>query len=192
MRVMRPALAAAVTLLMASSVFSQNTQNASESGLTFQARHPDASEASAVSDTQKQPTYQYFSMLDGVPKIFELHHDTEARTGKRIDVYLLVIEKQTMNSDGKREPIGLQFGNYYTAEAMDPATAWNPANAADCKTWVGLALAGLEHHESGQPWPYIQFATAKGARTIETNEDGAVFWSDDIECWGALDRFAPF
>ena len=192
MRAIRSALAATATLLLASSVFSQDAQNTSASGLSFQERHPDATEA-AASESQKQPTYRYFSVLDGLPMVFELHHDTEARTGKPIDVYLLVIEKQTMNSDGMREPIGLQFGNYFTAKAMDPATAWNPANAADCKTWAGLTLTALENHEPGQStWPYIQFMAAKGARTIDTNEDGAVFWSDDIECWGALDRFAPF
>ena len=192
MRVNRSVLAAAATLLTATSVFSQDAPNTTASGLAFQERHPDATET-ATSEMQQQPAYRYFSMLDGVPMVFELHHDTEARTGKPIDVYLLVIEKQTMNSDGMREPIGLQFGNYFTARAMDPATAWNPANAADCKTWVGLTLAALEKHEPGQPtWPYLQFVAAKGARTIETNEDGAVFWSDDIQCWGALDRFAPF
>ena len=41
-------------------------------------------------------------------------------------------------------------------------------------------------------WPYVEFLTAQGARTIQTNEDGTVYWSDDIECWGSSDRFPPF
>jgi hypothetical protein len=185
-------LAAFATLWTASPVFSQDTQDPSATSQVRLERHPNATEAAAV-ETQKQPTYRYFSMLEGVPMVFELHHDTESRTGKPIDVYLMVIEKQTMNSDGKREPIGLQFGNYYTAKAMDPQTAWNPNNAADCKTWKELALDELEHHEPNQPtWSYMQFAVAEGARTVETVEDGPVWWSDDIECWGVRDRFAPF
>jgi hypothetical protein len=192
MRIIRPSLAVAVALFATSSVFSQTSSNTSASGVSFQARHPDVTET-ATSDTQRQPTYEYFKVMDGMPMDLELHHDTEVRTGKPIDVYLLVLEKQTMNSDGMREPIGLQFGYFYTAKAMDPATAWNPANAADCKTWVDLTVSALEAHQSWQPtWPYMQFVTAKGARTIDTNEDGTVFWSDDIECWGALDRFQPF
>jgi hypothetical protein len=192
MRVIGSALVAFTTLWMASSAFSQDTQDASTQIQFRQERHPDATEASAA-ETQKQPTYRYFSILNGVPMALELHHDTEVRTGKPIDVYFLLVEQQVMNSDGKREPIGFQFGNYYTAKAVDPQTAWNPNNAADCKTWNGLILSELEHHEPSQStWPYIQFAVAQGARTIETNEDGPVWWSDDIECWGAQDRFAPF
>jgi len=192
MRVTGSALVAFATLWMTSSAFPQDTQDATADIQVRQERHPDATEAS-VAETQKQPTYRYFSMLDGVPMALELHHDTEARTGKPIEVYLMVIEKQVMNSDGQREPIGLQFGNYYTAKPMDPQTAWNANNAADCKTWKGLVLNELEHHEPNQPtWSYIQFAVAEGARTIETNEDGPVWWSDDIECWGARDRFPPF
>jgi len=182
MKMTGPAMAAIATLWMASAAYSQNALE----------RHPDPTETS-LEEAQKQPTYRYFSLLDGVPMVFELHHDTEVRTGKPIDVYLMVIEKQTMNSDGKREPIGLQFGNYYTAKAMDPQTAWNPNNAADCKTWKDLVLNEIEHHEPvPTTWSYIQFAVAQGARTVETNEDGAVWWSDDIECWGARDRYAPF
>jgi hypothetical protein len=188
MKMTGPALAAFATLWTASPVFSQDAP----ANTVRVEKHPDATEA-ATPETQKQPTYRYFSMLDGVPMVLELHHDTEARTGKPIEVYLLVIEKQTMNSDGKREPIGLQFGNYYTAKAQDPATAWNPNNAADCKTWNGLTLDALDQHEAKQTtWSYMQFAVAEGARTIETVEDGAVWWSDDIECWGATDRFPPF
>ncbi len=41
-------------------------------------------------------------------------------------------------------------------------------------------------------WPYIELVTAVGARVIQTNEDGQVFWSDDIQCWGSSDRFPPF
>ncbi|HEY6303580.1 MAG TPA: hypothetical protein VIX14_10975 [Terriglobales bacterium] len=41
-------------------------------------------------------------------------------------------------------------------------------------------------------WPYIEFVKRVEARIIRTREDGAVYWSDDIECWGSLDRFPPF
>ena len=84
MRVKGAAPAAATALLMASSVFSQDAQNVTSSGTAFQERHPDASEIT-TQDTQPQPTYRYFSILAGVPQIFELHHDTEAKNGKPID-----------------------------------------------------------------------------------------------------------
>jgi hypothetical protein len=41
-------------------------------------------------------------------------------------------------------------------------------------------------------WSYVEFTVAQGARMLQTNEDGLVFWSDDVECWGSRDRFPPF
>jgi hypothetical protein len=195
MKSKRIALAIAASVWVTSFVFAEDVPEkpgAAASNHVVQERHPNASETTSW-ETQTQPNYRFFSLLVGVPKILELHHDTEVRTGKPIDVYMLVIEQQTMNSDGMREPIGLQFFDLFTANAVDPATAWNPANAADCKSWKTETLVALEGHQEWQPtFTYLQLAVAEGARTIETNEDGTVWWSDDIQCWGALDRFPPF
>lgn len=191
MRVIGSALVPLVMLMAVSSVFAQET-GTSVNAPVRQERRPEAVQES-VPETQTQPNYKYFSLLDGLPMMMELHHDTEAGTGKPIDVYLLVIEMQVMNSDGAREPIGLQIGNFYTARAMDPQTAWNPNNAADCKTWYGIVQEQIKFRDPKSPtWPYIQLAVAEGARIVETIEDGRVWWSDDINCWGAADRFPPF
>jgi hypothetical protein len=142
---------------------------------------------------QKQPTYQYFSILNGMPMLMELHHDTEVGTNKPVDVVLFVIELQVMNSDGNAEPIGLQIGNFFTAHAVNAHTAPNPHNARDCKTWNGLVRSEMQNRNPDSPtWPYVEFIVAQGARTIQTNEDGQVWWSDDVECWGSRDRFPPF
>jgi hypothetical protein len=125
--------------------------------------------------------------------LLELHHDTEVGTGNPIDVYMFVIEMQIMNSDGNLEPEGLQIHNYYTAKAVDPLHAFNPHNARDCKVWNSIINYELSRHTpKSVTWPYVQFMTAEGARMIQTNEDGAVWWSDDIQCWGSKDRFPPF
>ena len=42
---------------------------------------------------------------------------------------------------------------------------------------------------NSKTWPYVEFLTAEGARTIQTNEDGTVYWSDDIHCWGSRTGF---
>ena len=141
----------------------------------------------------KQPNYQYFSILDGTPKGLELHHDTEVGTGDAIDVYMFPIELQVLNSDGNFEPEGLIIDNFYTAKAVNPLTAPNPHNARDCKIWNSLVLNESKGRDPKSPtWSYIEFTVALGARVVQTNEDSAVWWSDDIECWGSRDRFAPF
>jgi hypothetical protein len=151
---------------------------------------PDAS--SSISDA-KQPDYRYFSILNGVPMSLELHHDTEVGTNKPVDVYVLVIEMQVMNSDGHLEPIGLDFFNFYTAIAQDPKTAPNRQNGRDCRLWNKIITQQLKTHDPTSPtWPYIEFTVAQGARKLRTNEDGQVYWSDDVECWGSQDRFPPF
>jgi hypothetical protein len=158
-------------------------------------RRPAASTEPIPADApaQKQPKYDFFSILDGTPKGLELHHDTEARTGKPIDVYVFPIELQVLNSDGDLEPEGLIIDNFYTAKPVDPKTAPNPHNARDCEIWNALVLDEIkDQNPRSHTWSYVEFTVARGARTLETNEDGRVWWSDDIECWGARDRFPPF
>jgi hypothetical protein len=158
-----------------------------------QQRRPAAKSEAVTTEPQKQPTYEYFSILDGMPILLELHHDTEVGTNKPVDVYQFVIELQVMNSDGDLEPEGLQIFNFYTANAVDPNTAPNPNNARDCKTWNGLVTSEMQNRNPKSPtWSYVQFTVAQGARVLQTNEDGQVWWSDDIECWGSRDRFPPF
>ena len=135
-------------------------------------------------------------ILDGMPMFYERHHDTEVGTNKRVDVDLLVIEMQVMNSDGNLEPVGLQIHNFFTAHPQDARNDFNPHNARDCHTWANLMANALRkkknHPTSSRTWPYIEFIVETDARMLQTNEDGAVFYADDIECWGALDRFPPF
>ena len=141
----------------------------------------------------KQPSYEYFSILDGQPVLLELHHDTEVGTGRPVDVYQFVIELQVLNSDGNLEPEGLQIFNFYTAKPQNPNTAPNPHNANDCRTWNKLVNQEIKERGPNSPtWSYVEFTVAQGARMLQTNEDGLVFWSDDIECWGSRDRFPPF
>jgi len=145
---------------------------------TASTRQPDASGASYI--------------LDGTPMLLSLHHDTEVGTGKRVDVYDFVIELQVMNSDGNLEPVGLQIHNFYTVQPKDSQHDVYPRAAADCKIWNKLVTTALRHDPGTRTWPYVEFVTAVGARTVQTNEDGQVWWSDDIECWGSTDRFSPF
>jgi hypothetical protein len=173
-------------LLAVPQVFAQAKQVRHE-------RRPAAQAASIPTAPQPQPNTGYFSIFDGTPKGMWLHHDTEAGTGKPIDVYVFAIELQVLNSDGNFEPEGLIIDHFYTANAVDPIHAFNPHNARDCKIWNQYVLAEIATRDRGSlTWPYIEFTTAYGARTLQTNEDGQVWWSDDIECWGSQDRFSPF
>ena len=132
-------------------------------------------------------------ILDGLPTLFEVHHDTEVGTNKPVEVYLFAIEMQVMNSDGDLEPEGLQIVNLFTRYPRDVQNDINPHNARDCKIWANLQTKAIQNRNpKDKTWPYVEFITAVGARVIQTNEDGAVYWSDDIECWGASDRFPPF
>jgi hypothetical protein len=132
-------------------------------------------------------------ILDGLPTLLSIHHDTEVGTNKPVDVYVFVIELQIMNSDGNLEPEGLQIFNFYTKFPRDARNDINPHNAHDCKIWAGLQAAAIQNRNpKDKTWPYVEFVTAVGARVLQTNEDGAVWWSDDVECWGASDRFPPF
>ena len=177
---------AVVGLLTASSMWAQSKQIRRE-------RRPEALPESTPEVTPRQPNYVYFTILDGTPQGLQLHHDTVVGTGAAIDVYVFPIELQVMNSDGNLEPEGLIFDNFYTAKAIDPATAPNPNNARDCKIWNALVLNEIKNRNpKSSTWPYVEFTVALGARVIQTNEDGQVWWSDDIECWGSRDRFPPF
>ena len=156
-------------------------------------RPPERSDAAAQDTPQKAPDGAFSSILNGLPVLLELHHDTEVGTNKPVDVYMFVIEMQIVNSDGDLEPEGLQIHNYYTAQAQQPMRAINPHNARDCKIWNGIILNALSNRDpEAKVWPYVEFTTEQGARILQTNEDGQVFWSDDIECWGVMDRFPPF
>ena len=173
-------------LLAASLSWAQDAP--SESAAQISRRPPLSAPAS-----ETQPTYEFFSILDGTPKALTLHHDTVVGTNQPVDVYLLAIELQVMNSDGDFEPEGLILDNFYTAHAVKPGQAPNPRNARDCGFWYQLVEAAIQNRNPLlRTWPYMEFTVAQGARVIQTNEDGPVFWSDDIECWGSSDRFPPF
>lgn len=134
-----------------------------------------------------------FFILDGQPMLMELHHDTEVGTNKPIDVYMLVIEMQIMNSDGNYEPVGLQVHNYFTAAPRRPHHDVYSNGARDCRLWTRLVTHDeATRNPESKTWPYIEFVVASDARVIQTNEDGQVWWSDDVECWEARDRFPPF
>ena len=175
----------ALTLLATGVVFAQ-------SKAPKETRRPAAS-AAASPATAPAPSGEFWSILDGVPMLLEVHHDTEVGTNKPIDVYQFVIEMQVMNSDGNFEPVGLQIHNFYTVHAQNWNYDVNQHTAHDCKVWNSLVTkALLKHKPTDATWPYIEFTVAEGARIIQTNEDGAVFWNDDIQCWGSSDRFPPF
>jgi hypothetical protein len=132
-------------------------------------------------------------ILDGLPISLQLHHDTEAGTNKPIDVYQFVIEMQVMNSDGNLEPEGLQIFNFYTALPQDWRHDGNTHDARDCKLWYNLQQKAMKNRDpQSKTWPYVEFVTSADARVVQTNEDGAVWYADDIECWGSSDRFPPF
>lgn len=176
-----------LALLITGSVFAQTKP------VRHQRRPAALPEASALAFDPKQPTYEYFSILDGTPMGLALHHDTEVGTNRPVDVYVYPIELQVLNSDGALEPVGLIIDHFYTAKAVAPLTAPNPNNARDCKTWNTLVTNEEKNQNPKSPtWSYVEFTVAQGARVIQTNEDGQVFWSDDIECWGSRDRFPPF
>jgi hypothetical protein len=176
----------ALMLLAVPQLFAQSRQVRPE-------RRPSAQAASIQTAPLPQPNYEYFTIFDGTPKGLWLHHDTEVGTGKPIDVYVFAIELQVLNSDGDLEPEGLIIDHFYTAKPVDPTRAVNPHNARDCKIWNEYVLAQIAtRNPTDLTWPYVEFTTAYGARTVQTNEDGQVWWSDDIECWGSQDRFPPF
>lgn len=175
-------------MLSATLVFAQGKQ--------LQTQRSPAANTEATTDkapADPQSGGEPYHILNGLPTLLRLHHDTEVGTNNPVDVYALVIEMQVMNSDGQREPIGLQIFNFYTKFPQDPKHVANPNNAKDCKTWFGMQTEAMKVRDpKSKTWPYLEFAALAHARVIQTNEDGPVWWSDDIECWGSLDRFPPF
>ena len=178
-----------ISVFMASSAFAQDGKQPTPT------RRPPA-DAQPNSHSPKTGGQGPWWILDGMPMLYERHHDTEVGTNKPIDVDVLVIEMQVMNSDGNFEPVGLQIHNFFTAHPQDPLNDFNRFNARDCHAWANLMADALRKKKKDpsatKTWPYIEFITETDARVLDTNEDGAVFYSDDIECWGALDRFPPF
>jgi hypothetical protein len=181
-------LLAMVGLLTATPVFAQ--------GNPLQVQRRPAADAAAKSDKKQfkgaDGAGSYY-ILDGLPIQLTLHHDTEVGTNKPVDVYAFVIELQVMNSDGDFEPEGLQIFNFYTAQPQDRRDDVNPRNARDCKIWYTRQTKAMKYRNPKlRTWPYVEFVTSVDARVLQTNEDGAVYYSDDIECWGSSDRFSPF
>jgi hypothetical protein len=181
----RSILFSALALLLGMSVAAQGKTppETRRPALTAQVSPPDA----------PAPARDYFSILDGMPMLLKLHHDTEVGTNKPVDIYQFVIELQIVNSDGDLEPEGLQIFNYFTVKPQDARNDINPRNARDCSIWNKTVLAAMQHRDpKTRTWPYVEFTVAEGARVLQTNEHGTVWWSDDIECWGSTDRFPPF
>src|SRR6266852_1142292 len=170
-----------VGILLASPIFGQTKQ-------VQQQRRPAANApASDVAPYKAQDGSGASYILDGLPMLLELHHDTEVGTNKPVDVYMFVIEMQIMNSDGNLEPIGLQIHNYYTKWPQDIRNDINRHNARDCKIWAGLQTRAMRNRNPKiNTWQYVELVTNAEPRVLQTNEDGAVFYSDDIECWGSV------
>ncbi len=186
-KVSRMGLLIMVGMLVASPVFGQTKQ------IQTQRRPAANAPASDVAPYKAQDGSGASYILDGLPMLLALHHDTEVGTNKPVDVYMFVIEMQIMNSDGNLEPIGLQIHNYYTKWPQDLKTVFNPHNARDCRIWNGLQTRAMKNRNPKiKTWPYVELVTSVDARVLQTNEDGAVWYSDDIECWGSTDRFSPF
>ncbi len=185
----RLGLLVVVGILLASPVFGQGKQPKI-------LRRPPAVAEAGTDTAQPKPQDDSGAsyILDGMPVFLALHHDTEVGTNKPVDVYMMVIEMQIMNSDGNLEPVGLQIHNYYTRYVQDLRNALNRYDARDCRTWFYLQNHALKKRKSAAKgtWLYIEMVTAVGARVIQTNEDGQVWWSDDVQCWGSSDRFPPF
>ncbi|HTP69148.1 MAG TPA: hypothetical protein VMJ35_09620 [Dongiaceae bacterium] len=182
----RAGVVTVVGMLMCGVVFGQGKQVKTE-------RRP-AADSPAKSERTKPATGDNgYYILDGLPVLLTLYHDTEVGTNKPIDIYAFVIELQVMNSDGDLEPEGLQIFNFYTAHPQDRKGDVNPRNARDCAKWYTLQNKALQERDpKSKTWPYVEFVTATDARVLQTNEHGSVYYSDDIECWGASDRFPPF
>jgi hypothetical protein len=174
-------------ILLVASAFGQ--------GKALQTKRRPAADTPASDKAPSKPSdgSGSYYILDGLPTLLSVHHDTEVGTNKPVDVYVFVIELQIMNSDGDLEPEGLQIFNFYTKYPRDAKNDINPHNALDCKKWAKLQTEAIQNRNpKDKTWPYVEFVTAVGARVLQTNEDGAVWWSDDVECWGASDRFSPF
>ncbi|MGA9352388.1 MAG: hypothetical protein WBV46_01775 [Terriglobales bacterium] len=187
----RMGLFAVMAMLMCGLVFGQNNSTGNKQKKTQ--RQPVADAPAKSERTRPANDNPGFYILDGLPISLALHHDTEVGTNAPIDVYQFVIELQVMNSDGDLEPEGLDIFNFYTAHPQDRKDDVNPKDARDCGIWYKLQTAAIQtRNPKSKTWPYVEFVTSTDARVVQTNEDGAVWYSDDIECWGSSDRFPPF
>ena len=192
----RALVVAAALALLASFPVSAQTKAAGPTKAVRNERRPAADVPATPANSKRVQSADDSGavfLLDGVPMSLALHHDTEVGTNKPVDVWVLVIEMQIMNSDGDLEPEGLDIFNFFTKSPREARHDVNPHNAHDCKLWTGLVTDAMRTRDpKSKTWPYIEFQTAVGARVVQTNEDGAVWWSDDVECWGSSDRFPPF
>src|ERR1700746_2461028 len=102
-RISRMGLLTMVAMLEISPIFAQTKQ------IHTQRRPAADAPASDVAPYKAQDGSGASYILDGLPMLLELHHDTEVGTNKPVDVYMFVIEMQVMNSDGNFEPVGLQL-----------------------------------------------------------------------------------
>ncbi len=105
--------------------------------------HAPASDAAAQSVLRGTPARD---VLNGVPIQLEVHHDTEVRTHKPVDVYALTIAQQTMNSDPDWKPVGLPVISY-TRYAQEPQRDANPHNGHDCKVWFRLQTSAVQNRD---------------------------------------------
>src|SRR5258708_10153767 len=129
-KVSRMGLLIMVGMLVASPVFGQTKQ------VQTQRRPAANAPASDVAPYKAQDGSGASYILDGLPMLLTLHHDTEVGTNKPVDVYMFVIEMQIMNSDRNLEPVGLQIHNYYTRFVQDARNAFNAYDARDSRTCV--------------------------------------------------------
>ena len=107
----------------------------------------------------RNPPMTIFSILDGTPRLLELHHDTEVGTNKPIDVYMFAIELQVMNSDGNLEPEGLIIDNFYTAKAIHPN---NGTESAQRTRLQDLERSRIEEINEPQGWSYLAVCRVYG------------------------------
>ena len=186
LKTVRALLLTVVGMSIGASAFGQ--------GKTIRTERRPAADAPVRSErTQPATGDNGYNILDGLPVLLTLYHDTEVGTNKPIDIYAFVIELQVMNSDGDLEPEGLQIFNFYTAHPQDRKDDVNPRNARDCGIWYKLQNEALQKRDpKSKTWPYVEFVKATDARVLQTNVHGSVYYSDDIECWGSSDRFRPF
>src|SRR6202166_4551697 len=108
-----------VGMLAISPIFGQTKQ-------VQQQRRPAANApASDVAPYKAQDGSGASYILDGLPLLLELHHDTEVGTNKPVDVYMFVIEMQIINSDGNLAQIAHQIHNFYTRWSQDLKIVFN-------------------------------------------------------------------
>ncbi len=168
-KVSRMGLLIMVGMLVALPIFGQTKQ------IQTQRRPAANAPASDVAPYKAQDGSGASYILDGLPMLLALHHDTEVGTNKPVDVYMFVIEMQIMNSDGNLEPVGLQIHNYYTRWPQDLRTVFNPHNARDCKIWNGLQTRAMKNRNPKiKTWPYVELVTAVDARAPDERRRGGV------------------